>query len=753
MNAQQELIKEISQESEGKGRYLDSLYQLYQQTKSDRQKLEVAIPLWCVYREYVNPSEFAKYTALPSLEAVEGWTRQFRTFIEGALLKKENSDLKVDFILLQTGFSRIEEGCDFPPFHQLEVDRLDSLQTALYYLNSHLCKSKTSNQSRQYLHLLKKAKAWIPYGRKYWPLLYRINIRFGHLYYDEMELDSAAHCYLEILSRLEETAGTRHYYINGFGMIHSRMTESRAYMNLGLVSDRKGTLLKATDYYAKAIEVFKKDNNPNLLFWPQIRLMNALFDIGDDSSGCAELQSIADRAEEVCRKGQAYNLGHVLGAMSELDLEELRDNADQVDKIFSRALQNAYGQDEQWTLPEEHRNQRLRIRQYSMSISYKLLLDKTLGRPIEGPRVLERIENAIQLHKTLIDTSMESHVAKHHSVLATFLTWKAVLANGSEATMAYNEFLKLAKNDSELLDWPGVIRFASWVMQLHGQDARELQLLELLLPEIEKTKHIIQLGHIYEQMSRVHERIGNFEEALNYKNKFDDLTENRRRLDQYEQLARLDQKLRVSETRREKMELEMQNKDLEDRRWRLRIGIVTVSLVLLLSVFLFSTNRQRILARRKKVEAENRLLERDLELKEAEMQRTTMELLRSNQSFSKLMKDMERLTTGLTSETRKQARSLLIDHKAKAQEDIWRQFNLQFQSHNADFYANLDERFPGLTETEKRICAMHRSGLSSKEIGAVTGQTLNSIYALKSKVRKKLLAADDKALTEILEKL
>lgn len=746
--AQQEFIDAIKVSEPEKARLLDSFYQVYQLPKNTRHKLETALALWTYFGRGSNQKIVLKANQNLAKDDIEAWANDLQNLVQTELKREGNQDVLANYFLLRSYWDS-KTSCEENLLEQLEPNNLDSLQKALYYFNLQSCRSSKAYNESYYTNLLLKAKRLIPNGTQYYLPLARINIRLGHVYFQQLKLDSAAMCYDENIGLFEELSGKAYYYIPGFGIVNRAHQESRSYMNLGLVNDRRGALKSAAQYYEQSVAISNKRNSKASTYWAQTRLMNALFDVGDRSSACREFKSLAYDAYQKQLNGNKLNYSTILGAIEELDIWQIRDNLALIDSVFTATADIHYGKSHPYPVSSISAAKPHEYRLYSRTLSLRLLIDRLKGEDIHQ-------QDYVTLLQTVAATYFEKYGDEKDEtvgeMMSRFLAWEIATSN-TPGENSYGQLMTILKPSRGHGNWKQIIQMASWAMKLTNKTQQEIEIIEILLPSIESGGHQIARVKTYRQLAQAYEKAGNFQQAINYLNQYDALRETTQRLDQHEQLAQLDKKLEVSETKRQKAELEIINQELEARKWRLRIGIIAISMVLLLSIFLFNSNRQRITAKRKKVEAENLLLEKDISLKEQEMQRTTMELLRSNQSFSRLLGDMERLTTNLNAENRKKARSLLIDHKAKAQEDIWRQFNLQFQNHHADFYVRLDTQYPDLTETEKRICAMHISHLSSKEIGAITGQTLNSIYALKSKVRKKLNAADDEQLTSVLEGL
>lgn len=71
-------------------------------------------------------------------------------------------------------------------------------------------------------------------------------------------------------------------------------------------------------------------------------------------------------------------------------------------------------------------------------------------------------------------------------------------------------------------------------------------------------------------------------------------------------------------------------------------------------------------------------------------------------------------------------------------EDNSQHFDLLFASANSAFIQNLNDRHPGLTAMEKRLCVFLHMNLSTKEIADITMQNANAIEMARHRIRKKM---------------
>jgi DNA-binding CsgD family transcriptional regulator len=84
--------------------------------------------------------------------------------------------------------------------------------------------------------------------------------------------------------------------------------------------------------------------------------------------------------------------------------------------------------------------------------------------------------------------------------------------------------------------------------------------------------------------------------------------------------------------------------------------------------------------------------------------------------------------------------------------DTWDNFRSKFVDVHPNFFKNLNERCPGLTQNEMKLAAMISMNLSSKDIAKITMQQHNSINVARYRLRKKLsMESDDQLIGFLLQ--
>ena len=152
-----------------------------------------------------------------------------------------------------------------------------------------------------------------------------------------------------------------------------------------------------------------------------------------------------------------------------------------------------------------------------------------------------------------------------------------------------------------------------------------------------------------------------------------------------------------------------------------------------------------------KQEAEN--LRKELELKNKELVCNVSSIYVKNQVISKVAQKLSKSQENFKQANMKMIRNVIGELKQNLYETSWKEFEIRFARVHENFYKNLDEKFPDLKNTERKICAMLKLGMSSKDIAAITMTQPESIDITRSHIRKKLKLTRDKNLTGFLNKL
>lgn len=145
--------------------------------------------------------------------------------------------------------------------------------------------------------------------------------------------------------------------------------------------------------------------------------------------------------------------------------------------------------------------------------------------------------------------------------------------------------------------------------------------------------------------------------------------------------------------------------------------------------------------------------QQSLEQKKRELVSSAMKLIQMNQLNEKLIGDLEELNQHTDTDGKALIKNLLSKYNLNTIDNTWKEFETRFGKVYEDFYHSLAVVHPDLTPTEKKICALLRLNLTSKEIAAITFQDAKSVDMARYRLRKKLNLGADNNLVDYLMKI
>ncbi|MEO5585419.1 MAG: hypothetical protein ABIQ75_08195, partial [Flavobacteriales bacterium] len=175
---------------------------------------------------------------------------------------------------------------------------------------------------------------------------------------------------------------------------------------------------------------------------------------------------------------------------------------------------------------------------------------------------------------------------------------------------------------------------------------------------------------------------------------------------------------------------------------------VALCLLLLIAFLLFKVMRSRVRnsaleqetlrLQSEKLEAEKVILKESLEFKERELTANALFLLKKNELIAHIVERLLKAKSTFRQENQKVVQDIIHDLQASRDEHNWEEFEAHFTRVHTTFYQTLQERFPLLTPNERKLCAFLRLNMGTKDISAITHQSVNSITVARSRLRKKL---------------
>ena len=129
-------------------------------------------------------------------------------------------------------------------------------------------------------------------------------------------------------------------------------------------------------------------------------------------------------------------------------------------------------------------------------------------------------------------------------------------------------------------------------------------------------------------------------------------------------------------------------------------------------------------------------------------------LVEKSQTITSLRRQIAQLSEDADAAARPKLRALLRDaERSEERRDAWKRFEAQFDETHRAFTRTLVERWPDLSRTELKVCALLKIGMATKEIAEILATSPRTVDGHRRSIRKKLGLAPDDSLTTALNGL
>jgi tetratricopeptide (TPR) repeat protein len=188
-----------------------------------------------------------------------------------------------------------------------------------------------------------------------------------------------------------------------------------------------------------------------------------------------------------------------------------------------------------------------------------------------------------------------------------------------------------------------------------------------------------------------------------------------------------------------------QKEQLQQQALRLRnIALFSLTLILVLAIFVIwlIMRRQhdlRLIAKREEEIKQKEIdrLNENLSFKERELTTKTLFITQKNTLIQKLISEFDELKTEPDKAVLR-LDQLKRELKSELTPNAWKEFEAQFNEVHPGFQSRLIEKFPDLSQSERRLCAFLHLDMNNREIAALTGQTAKSLEVARTRIRKKM---------------
>tara|TARA_B110000503_G_scaffold140950_1_gene233141 strand:+ start:277 stop:2007 length:1731 start_codon:yes stop_codon:yes gene_type:complete len=258
------------------------------------------------------------------------------------------------------------------------------------------------------------------------------------------------------------------------------------------------------------------------------------------------------------------------------------------------------------------------------------------------------------------------------------------------------------------------------------------------------------LGEIYDAAKQLDSALIYYKIYIDYNEKY---------LDEYDikQLTKLkmqnefDEILKKNEIARIYQEAAYKNREL---KYIGITGFAVLSLIILILLYVNQKNKNaKLQLKEENLELEKKKLNQDLDYKKKELTSNMMFLMEKNEFITSISKKLIELKPDAKKDNKDLIQSIINEIRLNSTTKIWEEFEIRFKEVHVAFYDELHKTHPDLTLNEVKICAFLRLNMSTKEISAITHQSIKSINMSRFRLRKKLKIDRDENLIAYLNSL
>ncbi len=184
--------------------------------------------------------------------------------------------------------------------------------------------------------------------------------------------------------------------------------------------------------------------------------------------------------------------------------------------------------------------------------------------------------------------------------------------------------------------------------------------------------------------------------------------------------------------------IESKQKEKELYYWMMGGGLTLLLIIVTLLFFLQRNKTRRSKLEQANLELEKAQLQTDLAVKDKELAANIMYLLNKNELINTISEKLLDIKQNIPAESQTAVQKVVLDLQSNLQPELWQEFEFRFQQVHENFYRALNDKFPDLSPSERRLCAFLKLNMTTKEISAITHQNAKSIDVARTRLRKKL---------------
>lgn len=256
----------------------------------------------------------------------------------------------------------------------------------------------------------------------------------------------------------------------------------------------------------------------------------------------------------------------------------------------------------------------------------------------------------------------------------------------------------------------------------------------------------------YKLLSKIYKEIGDYENAYHYYEQYAVLKDSVISVETRSKIAEIQTKY---ETEKKEKENKLLKKDIEFEKGKSYYLLLLTILLLLMgaiSLVLFYFIQKHTITKRQLAKSEAARLEAELDAQKRELTLGALSVSRNLEFINSLIDELKDLTDNVNDDGLQPLNNIVIKLTKQQTDSSWKEFEKRFSEIYSDFYSRLLQEYPGLTQSEVKLSAFLKLGMNTKEICAITFQSVRAVEAARLRLRKKLGLSSGDNLCMFLQK-
>lgn len=330
--------------------------------------------------------------------------------------------------------------------------------------------------------------------------------------------------------------------------------------------------------------------------------------------------------------------------------------------------------------------------------------------------------------------------------------------NPEEAMMYFQSALASFEKSS---DTRGIWHTKSGIASVYKYSGADSAAIELFKEAITYFKTINDYNYqilCLRNLSEIYQGRGDLENALKYQLLLGEVKDSLSKSETLSNLTHMQMQYDIEKLEKEnesKVQLLEKEQKISTLNWYLATGVLIIVLILIITLYNRNKNQKKLIeAQLTNSTLEQNQLKNELTYRNQELENFALHIVQKNALLGEIKSKLKPLKSGSQGSNVDQINdlSLKINQSLRINKEL-EKFRERVDEVNGAFFSVLNENYPDLTEKEKRLCALLKLNLASKEIALLNGVSEGAITMARYRLRKKMGLQNEDNLTSFLNDL